>query len=267
MKGLPNDPEKLAHRLFSVASPRIYYLVIPKCGCTFVKNVLWNISKGEFHANQMRIHDSDMVFLRAPDVEADVGKIRHEEAAFAVVRNPIDRFLSLYFDKIIGNGRREYVPLYKTLVEKHRLVEVPVTGRDNLYNLEVLANWLAENLRGGTDLHPEAHWTPQSYRFNILQQFDLKILTVDTLTLGLNLLLSPLVPDVDQILSKAEMNRSARLLRKRDYMTVDLRRKVNSVYSRDRAFYLKAKAYWDSMLVSEPENFEVPRYTSFISRK
>lgn len=252
---------KLGMRLFAVASPRIYYLVIPKCGCTFVKNVLWFIANGEFHHSPMRIHDNDSFFLRAPEVEPDLTNVYRAPGAFTVLRNPLDRLLSLYFDKVIGKGRTDYVPLYDVLVQRRSLIPEPDSLRDHQYNLQCMAEWIAENLESGVDLHPESHWTPQSYRANVMAEFDLAILTVDDLNAGLELIFSKHFPNIRDVLSGAEMNRSARDFRRGEVVTDSVRRIVNSVYSRDRVMYKSARAHWRRLLGAVDSSDALPRFS------
>ena len=251
---------KLSKRLFAVDNPRIYYLVIPKCGCTYVKNVLWRISRDQFFPNQRRIHDVDALFLRAPDVESDPDRIRSASHAFTVVRNPIDRFLSLYFDKIVGAGRENYVPLYKTLTERRGLIGDPVSLQDHQFNLECLADWIGENLSSMVDLAPEAHWTPQSYRANIMSSFNLCILDIDFLQIGLELMLSPMVRGVHEILAAADQNQSERTEAKGRILTVGIRRKVNAIYSVDRRIHRLAKSRWEQILGQQGNDVSLPRF-------
>lgn len=257
----PKQRARLGRRLFAVDSPRVYYLVIPKCGCTFVKNVLWFLANGQYYHSPLRIHDADGSFLRASDIEPDLQSIRHATSAFTVLRNPVDRFLSLYFDKVVGEGRREYVPLYDTLVQKRSLLAAPSSVRDHQYNLECMAEWISENLRTEVDLKPESHWTPQSYRANIMREFDLTIFTVDELSSGLENILSRHVPNIREILGRAEMNRSSRVFPRREILTESLRRRINSIYSSDRAMYKSAKARWDEFCRSKGDVDHMPKFS------
>ncbi len=252
--------EKHSRRLIAVDQPRVLYLAIPKCGCTFVKNVLWFLVNEEFHSKPSRIHDDDNQFRRAVDFEMSLEEIKNSQLAFTVVRNPVDRFLSLYFDKVIGIGRNNYVPLARILSERKGLDLVPSTLSDHRRNLEVMIDWIEENLAHEVDLRKEAHWTPQSYRFEIMDAFSLKILTVDSLSVQLNTLLSPEVVGVDSIISAAETNSSVKPVDKSSILTSGIRKKVNSVYAEDRRMYRRAKSHWDSEGVLSGSS-PIPRFS------
>jgi Sulfotransferase family len=238
--------EKHSRRLIAVDQPRILYLSIPKCGCTFIKNVLWFLVNKEFHSKPSRIHDDDSQFKRAIDFEMGLEEIRNSQLAFTVVRNPVDRFLSLYFDKVIGLGQKNYVPLARTLSERKGLDLAPSTLSDHRRNLEVMIDWIEENLTHEVDLRKEAHWTPQSYRFEIMNTFCLKLLTVDSLSVQLSMLLSTEVVGVESIIAAAETNSSVKPVDKSSILNPQIRKKVNSVYAEDRRIYRRAKSHWDS---------------------
>lgn len=253
--------KKFASRLFAVAEPRIFYLFIPKCGCTYVKNVLWHIASGEPYANPLRIHDSDALVPRSDTVVEDYASIRREPLAFSVLRNPVDRFLSLYLDKVVGAGRSNFVPLFDTLVALGRIKPNPTSLSDHHANLFSLVDWLEENLSGDKSFQRNAHWTPQSDRALVMRTFNLKILTVEKLSLGLHILLRDAVPEIERILLIAEKNRSTRAVAKSDLLTRGLRRKVNELYSEDRALFRRAASAWKLVEERKWTSAEVPRFS------
>lgn len=237
----------IAHRLFTIRAYPIRYLVIPKCGCTFVKNLLWRLEHGTPHADQLRIHDADEGFLRASALGLSREAILAEEHAFTIVRNPVDRFFSLYADKVIGEGHRNFVPLRKVLQESHGLDVEAQTPAEHSRNCEILADWLERNLREKIDLKPESHWTPQSYRYNVMAHFNLKILVLPDLERQLGLLLGDLVPDLDAVMAEIDQNRTRGRLVKGEILTPEIRKKVNAVYARDREFFVLARDRWQAL--------------------
>lgn len=251
---------RLSQRLIVVEEPRILYLSIPKCGCTFVKNVLWHLQFGRFHSTPVRVHDDDNRFARASEYYEDAKHIVGEESAFTVVRNPIDRFLSLYFDKIVGSGRDKYVPLAQTLVERHSLVDKPSSLADHRYNLEILSSWLQKNLNEGIDMPSEAHWTPQAMRADVMREFDLKLLHVDNLKTGLVELLKHRVPQIELIAATAERNQSRKDFSKRELLTSQIKRRINEVYSDDRKLYRKTVLASERLQRSPASTVRLPRF-------
>ena len=258
--------QQLLRRLFAVANPRILYLPIPKCGCTYVKNVLWYINFQTYHSNPLRIHDDDSQFVRASELYSKTHSIVEEKTAFTVVRNPIDRFTSLYFDKIIGQGRARYVPLAQLLIDKYGLLEKPTALSEHQYNLEILAEWIQSNLGEARDMPSEAHWTPQIYRKNIMQEFNLKLLTVDQLKPGLIELLKRHVPQIDRILSASERNKSEQTVQKRLVLTDRVRKIINSVYREDRKLYRRTSGAWERAELGAIEGLTIPTFRDLFAK-
>lgn len=225
-----------------------------------MKNVLWAIQNGRNHPNPVRIHDDDKDFLRASDLDIDVQDIAREPTAFTVVRNPIDRLLSLYFDKVVGKGREHYVPLAHVLIEKRALDPLPTSLSDHQHNIEILIDWLEENLSDGIDLRKDAHWTPQVYRKDVMQTFNLKMLTVDRLSHGLDALLGEEVQDAQTIIHRAEKNSSSKEADKKTVLTQEIRRKINSVYADDRKLYQLVNGKWKSRGPGGVGAGDIPRY-------
>jgi len=264
MKSRSHRAELLSRRLFALREPRVLYLVIPKCGCTFVKNVLWAIQNDRYHSNPVRVHDDDKEFLRASDLGIDIHSIAREPMAFTVIRNPIDRLLSLYFDKVVGKGKDNYIPLAHVLTEKRGLHPLPTTLSDHQYNIEILIDWLEENLSDEIDLPKDAHWTPQVYRSDIMRTFDLKMLTVDRLSHGLQILLGDEVGNARTIIQQAEKNSSGNKIDKKIVLTPEIRRKINSLYVGDRTLYQLVKARWKGSTPGDTAACEVPRYRELV---
>lgn len=264
MKSRAHRAELLSRRLFVLSEPRVFYLFIPKCGCTFVKNVLWAIQNGRYHHNPVRVHDDDKSFLRASDLGIDVHSIYREPMAFTVVRNPIDRLLSLYFDKVVGKGKENYVPLAHVLIEKRGLDPIPASLSNHQRNIEILIDWLEENLSDEIDLPRDAHWTPQIYRSVIMQTFNLKMLTVDRLSQGLGTLLGDEVQNARTIIQGAEKNNSSKEADKRAILTREIRRKINNLYSGDRKLYQLVNGRWKSLSPDGAGADEIPRYQELL---
>lgn len=250
----------LSKRLFAVEAPRIYYLVIPKCGCTYVKNILWYVSTGHMFPNQRRVHDADLQFLRAPDIEQDAASIISAPFAFTVLRNPIDRFLSLYFDKVVGAGRSEYVPLASTLVKQRGLIADPTSLSQHQFNLECMIDWIEENLVTEIDLKPEAHWTPQSFRLDVISAFNLCVIDIEYLGPAMENMLSPSFPEIRRVLSSIDFNRSERADMKRLVLTSQLRRRINDVYKLDRLMYRATKSLWITIGQENNAQDSFPRF-------
>ena len=255
----------LAHRLFSTRlHPQIQYLVIPKCGCTFVKNLLWRIDHQHDHMNPVRVHDDDNAFPRASDHGYSDAQIRQNEYAFTIFRNPVDRFLSLYFDKVAGLGQMRFVPLREVLIKNHQLLPDPVTPREHWRNCMILLDWLEMNLHGESELPHDPHWTPQGWRMDVIKKYDLKIIMLAGLEQKLKNLLRPLVPNITELVDGIERNHSSKPVSRAQIVDEELDKRISEVYGYDRWLTHKAWQFWNTREPIYSEEF--PRISDILKQ-
>lgn len=246
------------NRLFTTSKVPLRYLVIPKCGCTFIKNLLWRLEHGGDHDVPLRVHDDDARFLRADALGLTDADIRLESHAFTVLRNPVDRFYSLYTDKVIGPGWEKYVPLRKVLIG-YGLDPEAADAATHQANCEIMIDWLARNLKDEVDLPKEAHWTPQAYRKGLMERFDLKLLLLNDVAAQLTCLAQDVVPQIGATLQGLEANRSPKPVQKGAVLTQELRKKINSVYAEDRKLFQAVKRAWDGLDPATASPDQIPR--------
>ncbi len=243
--------------LLSCKALPIRYLVIPKCGCTFVKNLIWQLDHGESYINPPRVHERTRDFARVSQFNLSIDEVRAEEYCFVVLRDPIDRFLSLYFDKVVGDGYRKFVPLRAILRENHALEVEPASPADHTRNCHILIDWIEENLSKGNEIGRDPHWTPQHFRMETIRAFDMKVLPINGLDGHLTMLLSDVVPNIAQILEKLERYTTNSKEMKSQALDSALKARIVDVYKRDAENYEKLRSVWREV---EPKTaLEIPR--------
>ena len=230
--------------LLSCKALPIRYLVIPKCGCTFIKNLIWRLDHGTSYANPPRVHERTRDFARVSQFNLTVDEVRAEDHCFVVLRDPIDRFLSLYFDKVVGDGYRKFVPLRAILREHHGLNVSPETAADHQRNCHILIDWIERNLTKGTEIGRDAHWTPQHFRMETIRAFDMKVLPINGLDGHLTMLLSGVVPNIGEILGTLERYTSNSKDLKDQVLDATLKNRITEVYRRDAENYTKLRKVW-----------------------
>ncbi|MGV8986512.1 MAG: sulfotransferase family 2 domain-containing protein [Cypionkella sp.] len=243
--------------LLSCRSLPIRYLVIPKCGCTFVKNLIWRLDHGEDYVNPPRIHERTRDFARVAQFNLTLDEVRAEAFSFVVLRNPIDRFMSLYFDKVVGEGYRKFVPLRAVLRDNHGLDVEAATPSEHLRNCHIMIDWIEENLAKPNEIGRDPHWTPQHFRMETIRAFDMKVLPLSKLDNHLTLLLSDVVPDIATILGKLERYTTNSKALKEQVLDGSLKERIWQIYARDRSNYEKLQEVWRN--IAPKSSAEIPR--------
>ena len=226
----------------------IRYLDIPKCGCTFIKNLFWRLDHGESYANPPRIHERTRDFARLDQFGLTVDEVCTEPYCFVVLRNPLDRFLSLYFDKVIGDGYRKFVPLRSTLRDNHSLNVDAKTPQDHTRNCHILIDWIEANLSTGNEMGRDVHWTSQYARIRTIRSFDMKVLSLNGLDDSLTMLLSPILPDIKNTLGNLERYTTNSKEMKSQILNAALKDRIHQIYRRDRENFDKLHDVWQTLM-------------------
>ncbi len=242
-----------AQRMLTLRSAPVYYLPVTKSGSTYLKNLFYYLDHLGEHASGIDIHSNadDLVRAKTGDEES----IRHSPHAFAVLRDPIDRFLSLYFDKIYGDGPNNFADVRGYLAQEIDLnLTRGITVDAHRDNCIRFIDWLALSLSFKTDLSVNPHWRRQSNRLKRVDTLDLTHLTLDGLDWQLPLLLGDIVPNIKQamIAVKAD-NRTEKPFTRAEIMDATLLGKIEAVYSTDRKLYEQASRKWQPWLDDHPE--------------
>ena len=259
----PEIRDTLPDRLFSTRKfPELQYFAITKCGCTFMKNLLWRIDHGRDHADALRIHRNNRDFPKAGQLGYTVGQIRTLDYSFVILRDPVERFLSLYFDKVMGPGANRFIPLRQVLLENHGLIPHPTGIDGHRANCHTLLRWLELNLAGESELRRDAHWVPQSQRFRIIRAMDLKVILLEGLAARLEMLLSPLIPDIAQLMQGVERNTAPRPAPREALVTDALRDAINALYAQDARAAQAVAAFWAREKPASGRDY--PRFTQIL---
>lgn len=260
---IPEFRATLPDRMFSTRRfPELHYFPITKCGCTFVKNLLWRIDHGRDHEDALRIHRYNHLFPKAGQMGRAIEQIRQMPYSFVILRNPVDRFLSLYFDKVIGPGAERFVPLRRVLLEGYGLIPDPADIEEHRANCHVLLGWLDKSLNGDAELPRDTHWAPQVQHFPIIRTLNPKVMLLDDLVAKLQVFLAPLIPEIAQLLRGVERNAAPRPVSPRALMTEELREGINELYARDARAVCRVAQYWEREKPATGRDF--PRFNQVV---
>jgi hypothetical protein len=226
----------------------LYYMAITKCGSTFLKNLIYHLDNDALHPDADNIHKYPKLFSRARYVpEADIAASSH---AFTVIRDPVDRYLSLYFDKIlVGDGSE----VWDLLAEELQLERQPgLDAAGHLRNCEKIIPWLEDNLAYNNDFPINHHWKRQSNRLTRVQKLNLEHLTLKGINTQLTYFLRDLVPDIEERLhAVGSRNRSKKPFGRADVLSPALEAEIRRIYQADHEAYLEAVEDWALRLSSE----------------
>ncbi len=151
-------------------SESMVYRVVPKCACSTIGQIMFYSDHGRFFDGD--IHDSKSGLHKwaqedsQPLIEQNVKA--HQSFAFTCVRNPYQRVLSSFFDKICGiqrNGKRYRGNLVPLLVQKYGVeVGSPDDGFqfDQIKSFRRFLLFARDTIRWKKPMEPDIHWSAMS---------------------------------------------------------------------------------------------------------
>lgn len=222
----------------------IFYLQITKCGCTFLRNLLYMLDHGTAHPDSRRVHAHNEDFFKADLIPESV--LTSSPALFAVIRDPVDRFLSLYFDKIADTQNEADAGMRRRVTRAAKLdADVGDDLEGHRQNCLKTVNWFGRNLDTKDEGKPNPHWQRQSVRLRKIRNLDAHILTLDGLSWQLPFILKSTIPDIsEQMAAVSTRNASRRMFSKAEILTDELQSAIHTVYARDQTRYQRISNNW-----------------------
>jgi len=237
-----------AQRMITLKRADIYYLPIAKCGSTYLKNLFYYLDNGGEHYSGDDIHSIDDALQRASSKDAE--KITTSGYAFAVVRHPVDRFLSYYFDKVYGQGPRSFPHHQKYFTRELGLdlsLGLDVSGHRN--NCLLLIDWTKKNLAHKTEEPINPHWRRQTTRLKRVATLDLEYLTLDGLDWQLPLFIGGVIPDIrDAMVAVKTRNKTDWPVDRATLLDKELVGKIENTYENDLKIYHETNRKWQAWL-------------------
>lgn len=254
----PAEGEPHSAELFTTRRYPLYYLSITKCGCTYLQNLVYYLDHDRLHHDPDHIHDYRGDLVRAGAVADD--DIRASKHGFTVVRDPVERFLSLYFDKIWNDKAEDFASVREMLVRDEGIVTGAAASLDDhRENCARFIDWVDRNLNKKTDIPTNRHWLRQNWRLRYARMFRLHALTLDGLDWQLPRFLGDLVADIDAQMKAVKVRNTAfRPYTTDEVLTDETRARINLLYANDRATYDSTAAAWAAIEAGE-EGAEIPR--------
>lgn len=173
-------------------------------------------------------------------------QITAEKYKFVVVRHPVNRFMSLYFDKIIGP---QEAGVGNPGASFHRNADIEIDAGTDIerhrINIENALNFIASQRKSEPLSKINWHWKPQMVRMGHLRDYEFHTLHLEGLNFQLPQILGDIVPDVDKALQAiASANKSSKPVQSSEILTGELRMKIRQLYRIDYRLWKEVRNYW-----------------------
>jgi hypothetical protein len=237
--------------LTSAQSQPFNCLISLKVGSTFLRNLIWVLDHGKpFSANE-KAFPQDLPTCTLTQEELA------QEVSFYVVRDPIARFFSLYFDKVAGKPENRFHFVTDKLIE-HRIYHdgETLTPDQHRENCMSLLGFLSVRLRGMLKGSINPHWNKQITRLTPAIKFGLKPLMLEKLEPQLLQISDGRIDGLEAALAMvSSRNRSPRPISQDEVITPEIYQKICSLYPEDIQLYDLVKTGWE--LLGHPPEFEL----------
>ena len=238
----------------SVVSARtqpLNFVISLKVGSTFLRNLTYVLDHGEAFSEVERDYPKDL--LRRELTREELAN----EVSFFVVRDPVARFFSLYFDKTLGDENARFPWLVETLKNNRTFFDGPeITVEQHRTNCESLLAYIGLRVRGKMQTPVNQHWNKQIKRVRSAIGFGMKPLMLENLESQLITIADGRIDGLEQAIAKVNSrNRSPRIAKVSDILTPDLKHRIETLYPEDTQLYDLIKTGWD--ILGHPPDIEL----------
>ncbi|MEL6235337.1 MAG: sulfotransferase family 2 domain-containing protein, partial [Pseudomonadota bacterium] len=213
-----------------------------KSGCTLLRNLAYLIDHGRPHPDPLAIQADACLHSAAFSAG------RHDGRAFMMLRDPVARFLSLYFDKVMGDGPHAFPWIAERLAQRPGFAQAAeLSAAQHRANCHLLLGFLERRVgtRPAGQVNP--HWRPQVAFAARARRFGLRGLTLEGVATQLPAHLGDAVPGLAAMLARlGRLNTSTRPDRPPDHLLVDARLegRILALYGADRSLHRHVTAEW-----------------------
>ncbi|MHA1129106.1 MAG: sulfotransferase family 2 domain-containing protein [Alphaproteobacteria bacterium] len=243
LKYHPEVAEDETVRCFTATKHPINCIAISKIGRTYLRNLLYLLEHEKEYHEPLNIHTKGA---------SSIGELTKaalaKEVSFFVVRDPVERFFSLYFDKTYGTGEHSFPWIAKRLV-KHRgfVHEENLTVDQHRVNCLALLGYI--NRKFETEALPDinSHWSPQVEMAKRAIRFDLQPLLLENLNEQLLYIADGRIDGLEKAMQTLpHRNSSSKPYSISEILTPEIAQRISGLYADDQALYERVKMAWDT---------------------
>lgn len=249
-------------RFIALRSMPLFYHPIEKSGCTFLKNLMWMIEWGEpYAAGPLDIHDNyDMAFDRVY-VDPQQG-MPQEGVFFTCAREPVSRFLSVYFDKFISQIS-EFDHVRRIAANGFGFdPNPPETAAAHRKNLVCCLRFVRAQIAFNQRLFQDGHYLPQARRLRAVKRLGGEIVLLESIEQHLRFVLADRVPELPGILSQLRdaTHHVPRPFTIEELVDPELQAEIYDLYRVDRNIYQDLVRRWRRRLRLAADGSRSPLY-------
>jgi len=149
--------------------PLVYYNV-PKCACTTIKNVMYQLEYGEPFPEPLDVHRSiatGRVLVGRHQPERLLTALATRRISFTFVRHPLRRAYSCFNEKIFQESAHSFRDLRNGVLRDTFGIRFPAEGEPydaaaHARNFARFLEFVGQNAAGQTEVRQDAHWLPQA---------------------------------------------------------------------------------------------------------
>ena len=228
-------------RVTTAQSQPLNCLISLKVGSTFLRNLIYILDHNTPFSTDEKAFPQEL-----PTRELTREELA-EDVSFFVVRDPIARFFSLYFDKVAGKPENRFHFVTDKLIEHRIFHDGPALSiEQHRENCMSLLGFLGVRLRGKIKGPINPHWNKQITRIAPAVDFGLKPLMLEQLETQLMQIAGSRVAGLEAAIGKVNSrNRSPRPVAVDDVLTPEIYQKISSLYPEDIQLYDLVKTGWE----------------------
>lgn len=214
--------------------------VLAKVGCTFLRSLFYLLDNGKQHPDPLHIHQEPSLryeSLAAEDFAELVG--------FYVMRDPQDRFFSLYWDKVWGGSANPFPWLIDRLEPLGFDRNADLTIEQHRVNCNRLLGFLERRFRRKGSPRVNMHWMPQVHRSIAAERLGLQAVLLDQISEQLPIVAAGRVPGLDEAIAElGRTNQSARPFANAEVVDQRIGERLGELYREDFTLVARARADW-----------------------
>lgn len=222
----------------------LYWHHIAKNGGSFFKNLLYFLDNDRLREPTSQTHNWDNELIRATNASEE--EIRKSHYGLIIMRNPIHRFVSVYFDKVYDGSGDRRPGMAREFFANHQINQAAdLSPEGHAENCLKLAEWSARNISGQTKSQPNWHLVPQLHQVSQVYRVNFRAVTLSDFEWQMSYALEGLIPDIrNKMAAVGKVNVSKKPFPKSAVVTPELRSRLKDIYSDDFKVFHEVRQFW-----------------------